>query len=93
MRFRIGLHAGYGAPPDALSRLAEALGPVHDDARFALRGEGELEATWGEDAPTAMARDEREEIGRRALLELIEEACERTPGLRLDWFAVRPTDW
>ena len=89
MRFRIGLHAGHAAPPDAVARLAERLGSRCEDARFSLRGDA-LEATWGEDAPSAMSRDERAEIGRSALLEIVGAACERAPGLRLDWFAISP---
>jgi hypothetical protein len=89
VRFRIGLHTGHKAPPDAVARLAERLGGRREEARFSLRG-GELEAIWGEDAPSSMSRDERAEIGRSALLEIVGEACERAPGLRLDWFAISP---
>jgi hypothetical protein len=35
-----------------------------------------------------MASDERKEIGRLHLLKLVEEACEESPDLRFDWFAV-----
>lgn len=87
MRFRISVHAGYGAPADAIERLARELGSERDDARFSPRRE-EIVATWGEDAPVAMASDERQEIGRLALLKILEETCETAPGLDFEWFAV-----
>lgn len=37
-----------------------------------------------------MTRDERVEIGRRAVLDALDEVCERAPGLKLDWYAVVP---
>ena len=42
----------------------------------------------GEDAPISMERDEREEIGRRAVLDIVRSVCERAPELKSDWFAV-----
>jgi hypothetical protein len=89
VRFRIAPHSGQNAPPDAIERLAARLGPGVDDAMF-MRVGAEILATWGEDAPVAMERDEREELGRLALLEIIEEACEDAPDLRVDWYAVSP---
>jgi hypothetical protein len=35
-----------------------------------------------------MERDERGELGRRVILEVVTGACERTPELNPDWFAV-----
>jgi len=35
-----------------------------------------------------MTHDERVDIGRRAVLDIMLEACEGTPGLNSDWFAV-----
>jgi len=35
-----------------------------------------------------MERDEREEVGRLAVLDILQEVCERAPELTLDWFAV-----
>jgi hypothetical protein len=58
-----------------------------DDVRFAKVG-AEIRATWGEDAPISMERDEREEIGRRAVLDIVRGVCERVPELESDWFAV-----
>jgi hypothetical protein len=89
VRFRIALHSGHAAPPDAIDRLAERLGSSVDDAFFTRVG-NEILATWGEDAPVAMERDEREELGRLALLEIITEICEEAPRLDIDWYAVGP---
>jgi hypothetical protein len=36
----------------------------------------------------AMERDVREDIGRRAVLDIVVDVCELTPGLSEDWFAV-----
>ena len=83
------MHSGHGAPPDAIERLAVALGRGVDDAFFTQVGK-EILATWGEDAPVAMERDEREELGRLALLEIVEEVCASSPDLRSDWYAVSP---
>ena len=87
VNFRITAHSGSGAPSDALELLLERLGPRREEARFA-RGTGEIRVSWGEDEPVSMESDEREEIGRLAVLGVLEEVCDRSPELRLDWFAV-----
>jgi len=90
VKFRITSHTGFRAstrPPDALELLAEQLGARRDDVSFARVG-SEIVATWGEDVPSSMERDERAEIGRGVVFEIVRDVCERTPGLRLDWFAV-----
>jgi hypothetical protein len=87
VEFRITRHSGYPAPADALELLWQRLGASRDDTRFA-KGDAEIRATWGQDAPVSMERDEREEIGRLAVLEIVRDACEQAPGLRTDWFAV-----
>jgi hypothetical protein len=85
--FTITLHSGFAAPPDALERLSERLGRSRGAARFTA-GVAEIRATWGADVAVSMERDEREEIGRLAVLEIVRDACEQTPDLKLDWFAV-----
>ncbi len=35
-----------------------------------------------------MERDQREEIGRRAVFDIVSGICEREPELESDWFAV-----
>jgi hypothetical protein len=87
VRFKIVVHAGYGAPANAIELLAERLGPAHEDARF-TPGRDAIEATYGEEAPISMASDERAEIGRRALLEILDEVCDGAPELDFEWYAV-----
>jgi hypothetical protein len=67
--------------------LWQRLGASHDEASFAKVGP-EITATWGEDVPVSMERDERAEIGRRAVLDIVIDVCERAPELNSDWFAV-----
>jgi hypothetical protein len=85
--FRITLHSGFAAPAHALEELWQRLDGNHDDARFANAG-AEITVTWGEDAPISMERYEREEIGRRAVLDIVHDVCARAPELESDWFAV-----
>lgn len=54
---------------------------------FAKVGLG-ISATWEEDAPVSMESDERREIGRRAVLDIVIDVCGRAPELNSDWFAV-----
>jgi hypothetical protein len=87
VNFTIGLHPS-GRPPDnAIDMLWEQLGPSRGEASFARAG-NEIHATWGIDSPVGMERDEREEIGRMAVLEIVREVCLQSPELELDWFAV-----
>jgi hypothetical protein len=37
-----------------------------------------------------MEQDERAELGRRAILDIVIGVCERAPELNSDWFAVSP---
>ncbi len=41
-----------------------------------------------DDTPVSMESDEREEIGRRVVLDIVREVCDAAPQLNLDWFAV-----
>jgi hypothetical protein len=86
--FRITPHSGYGAPEGAIERLAEALGSRRGAARFGKVG-GEIRASWSDELPVSMERDEREELGRVAILEILRELCDGSSGnLDLSWFAV-----
>jgi len=69
--------------------LWQRLGAGHDGAgvRFARVG-AEIEARWEADVSVSMERDEREEIGRRAVLDIVCGVCEGVPELESDWFAV-----
>jgi hypothetical protein len=87
VRFRISVHTGHGAPDAALDVLAERLGTRREEAAFTRRGR-DIVATWGEDAPVSMESDEREELGRQAVFDIVRDACESTAELKLDWFAV-----
>jgi hypothetical protein len=89
MRFRITPHAAAAPPEHALDLLAERIGGGLEDVSFARVGP-EITANLDRDDPIAMTYDERADIGRRAVLEIVEEVCERAPGLELDWFAVSP---
>jgi hypothetical protein len=91
--FKITHHSGFAAPADALDLLWLRLECNRDDVRngddvrFA-KVDAELRATWKADAPLSMERPEREEFGRRAVLSILCEVCERAPELKSDWYAV-----
>jgi hypothetical protein len=87
VNFSITRHAGSAAPDDALDMLWERLGARREEASFA-KGGAEIKATWGSDAPSSIDRNEREEVGRMAILEIVRDVCEQAPELRSDWFAV-----
>jgi hypothetical protein len=67
--------------------LWQRLDGTHDDVSFAKVG-GELRARWAGHVPASRERDERGEIGRYAVLEIVRDVCERAPELEFDWFAV-----
>ena len=87
MRFKIVVHSGFGAPEDAIERLAARLGPAREDARFTLSGR-EIAVSFSDDAPVSMESDERERIGRAAVLQILSDLCERASDLKFDWYAV-----
>jgi len=87
VNFRITRHSGWAGPDDALDMLWERLGARREEASFA-KADAEISASWGSDAPSSIDRDEREEVGRLAILEIVQDVCEQAPELRSDWFAV-----
>jgi hypothetical protein len=87
VRFRITRHSGHTPPDDALDRLLAHLGPMRESVSFSKVGP-EIWANYQADAPVSMTQDERTDIGRRAVLEVVIEVCDQTPGLTSDWFAV-----
>lgn len=89
MKFRITRHATGSPPEDALDLLSSRIGKRREDVVFARVG-GEIRANLNRDEPVAMTRDDRTEVGRRAVLEIVEDVCESAPELKLDWYAVSP---
>jgi hypothetical protein len=89
MRFKITRHSGHTLPEDALELLTQRLGARRDEVSFAKVG-AQIWATWQADAPVSMTHDERADIGRRAVLEVVCDVCDGVPGLMSDWFAVSP---
>lgn len=89
MKFRITRHATASPPDDALDLLTSRIGKRRDGIRFTRVG-SEIRASVEGDEPVAMTLDDRTEIGRRAVLEIVEEVCDRAPELKLDWYAVSP---
>jgi hypothetical protein len=87
MSFRITRHSGHGAPADALSLLLGHLEAKRGSARFSKVG-AEIRVTLKDDPPISMERDEREEIGRSAVFDIVREVCDGVPELESDWFAV-----
>lgn len=89
MTFRITKHSDHAAPADAVDLLWQRLSASEDKARFARCG-AEIRATWSEDEPIWVERDEREGIGRHAVLNIVYDVCASAPELHSDWFAVSP---
>jgi hypothetical protein len=87
VKFRITRHSAFKVPDDALELLWQRLGSSHDGVSFAKVG-AEIEASVGDEAPVSMTRDERVDIGRRAILAIVLDTCEPAAELRSDWFAV-----
>jgi hypothetical protein len=89
MDFRITRHSGFAAPDDALDRLWERLGARRAGTSF-TRGHSDIRARSGTEAPLGMEDYEREELGRSAVLEIVQAVCAQTPELNPDWYAVSP---
>jgi hypothetical protein len=90
VKFRITPHSGFKAsarPADAIDLLWQRLETSRGETSFTKVG-AEIRATWGVDVPASMERDERDELGRRAVLDIVIGVCEQAPELNSDWFAV-----
>jgi hypothetical protein len=87
--FRITRHVALTPPDRAMSLLCERLPDRSEDVRFSMAG-GEIGASLDRDESVSATHDERVEIGRRAVLGALEEICEHSPELELDWYAVSP---
>lgn len=88
MTFRITHHSGYDAPPDALDLLLVQLGDHRDDFSFSKFSDTEIAVEWEADASSGSTQDERVELGRRMVLDIVRDVCEITPGLDIDWYAI-----
>lgn len=89
MRFRVTKHGAVKPPDGALELLSSRIPQRREDVVFAARGD-EIRARVDRDDCVWMTRDERAEIGRAAVLGVVREVCERSPELKLDWYAVSP---
>lgn len=89
MGFRITRHAAMTPPDRAMGLLCERIPKRCDDVCFSISGDG-IGASLDRDDSVSVTSDERVEIGRRAVLDALEEVCERAPELPLDWYAVAP---
>jgi hypothetical protein len=90
VRFAVTLHSGSSAPADAIELLWKRLeGRRFEEVSFSRSG-AFVRALAVEDAPLSMERDERERVGRAAVLGCVQEACEGAPELQYNWFAVSP---
>jgi hypothetical protein len=87
VQFKITPHSGFSPPADALETLWQRLGTRRDEVSFAKIGP-EITARTGDEAPVSMTRDERVEIGRRAVLDAVRDVCDGAADLKSDWFAV-----
>src|SRR5260370_174425 len=87
VNFSITRHSGWAAPDNALDMLWARLGARREEGSFTRSG-ADIKATWGSDAPSSIDRDEREEVGRIVILEIVRDVCEQAPELSSDWFAV-----
>ncbi|HXW58331.1 MAG TPA: hypothetical protein VEJ23_02510 [Solirubrobacteraceae bacterium] len=89
MRFRITRHAATSSPEQAIELLAQRIAGRRKGVSFVHVGD-EIRANVNRDDPVYMTQDERVSIGRRAVLEIVSELCERDPDLEVDWYAVSP---
>jgi hypothetical protein len=90
VRFAVTRHSGSAAPADAIELLWKRLeGRRFEEVGFSRSGAA-IRAVAAEDAPLSMESDERERVGRTAVLGCVQEACEGAPELKYDWFAVGP---
>jgi hypothetical protein len=72
-----------------MSLLCERLPHHCEDVSFSTSA-GEIGASLDREESVSETNDERVEIGRRAVLGALEEICDGSPELKLDWYAVGP---
>jgi hypothetical protein len=91
VRFRITRHSGYAAPDDAMERLLRRLGHRRNDVTFAI-ADGQIVASSEQEEGDREDRESRIEVGRRAVFDILDEACRSSPELESDWYAVSYAD-
>jgi hypothetical protein len=89
MRYKITRHAAVRPPDRVMDLLGERIPARREGVLFTRAGEG-ISARLDGDEAVGRTHDERSEIGREAVLEVVGEICERSPELKLDWYAVAP---
>lgn len=89
MRFTVTKHTAVKPPEEAVEMLSSQIPARRQDVAFSRIG-GEIRARVDRDDAVWMTTDERVEIGRKAVLDILREVCERSPELKLDWFAISP---
>jgi hypothetical protein len=87
VEFRITRHSGSGSSADALDLLWQRLGPKRDGVSFAKVG-GEIRVKTPDDSPASMTWDERADIRRRVVSDIVRGVCEPAAELEWNWFAV-----
>ncbi len=87
--FKVIRHAAVAPPDRVMSLLRERIPKRCEDVCFSISGD-EIGASLDRDDSVSVTSDERVEIGRRAVLNALEEVCEWAPELSLDWYAVAP---
>ncbi len=89
MRFRVTRHAAVKPPEGVLDLLSERIPARREDVMFSKVG-GEIRARLDREDSAWRTEDERSEIDREAVLQAVGQVCERSPDLKLDWYAVSP---
>jgi hypothetical protein len=87
MRFRVTRHTAVKPAEHVLDLLVERLPTRQGDVIFETTG-SEIHARLDRDEAVWETQDERLAIGRTAVLAALGEVCDRSPELKLDWFAV-----
>jgi hypothetical protein len=77
-------------PPDhVVELLREQIPKRREDVLFSRVG-GEIRARLDREESGWRTPSESSEIARQAVLDAVGEVCDRSPELKLDWYAVSP---
>jgi hypothetical protein len=91
LRFKITIHSGHGAPPDAVD-LLWARWATRIPEVAATREGPHIAVTYGSFDGRGPAREARLVAERLEVLDHVHEICEMHPELRLSWYAVAPLE-